>query len=354
MGIVSPPAARSPVSGLLGQATAPVCGSAEADAPVSASRPGAGGSGAGGPGAGRIEPARFLPGEGETTRITLPGIPRATKVDLLRLGPGISVALSHFAAGPGMEDLIRWPPGRLLIAFNLAGGMAIRSAEGLTHPIRNGEGWVLHTGPAPLTRILHPGETCSNLVIVIETELAGPRLRALILQEVPDQGMVRSFRLSRPARHLPGSFFDGQSGAATLLRKEGDCLALIGHVLEELATQDRSKDLSDTALLVQRTEALLRDRLSEALCLDDLAQKLGVSHVTLNRSFRRATGMTVFERLRELRMELAADLIRHERRSLTEIAYECGFSSPGHLSTAFRKRFGMTARSWRQGGCRPD
>lgn len=66
-------------------------------------------TGASGPGLARIEPARFLPGEGETTGGTLPGVADTMRVDLLRLGPGLSVALSHFAAGSGMEDLVRWP-----------------------------------------------------------------------------------------------------------------------------------------------------------------------------------------------------------------------------------------------------
>ncbi|WP_233092995.1 AraC family transcriptional regulator [Paracoccus sp. IB05] len=302
----------------------------------------------------RIEPARFLPGEGETTRIALPGVAGAMQVDLLRLGPGLSVAFSRFAAGSGMEDQVRWPPGRLLMTFNIAGSMAIRDAEGVAHAIRNGEGWVLHTGSGPLARILHPGQSCSNLVVVMESEAVSPRLRALILRELPQQGMVRTFRLSRLARHLPGSFFDGNASPAALLRKEGDCLTLIGQVFEELEIQGKTEPLPEARILVQRTEALLRDRLSETLSLDDLALTLGVSHVTLNRTFRRETGMTVFERLRDIRLEHASDLIRRERRSLTEIAYECGFSSPGHLSTAFRKRFGMTARSWRQRGPIPN
>ena len=210
------------------------------------------------------------------------------RVDLLRLSPGLSVALSRFAAGTGMEDLVRWPPGRLLMAFNIAGSMAIRDAEGVTHPIRNGEGWVLHTGSDPLTRIMHPGQNCSNLVVEMESEAVSPRLRALILRELPQEGMVRSFRLSRPARHLPGSFFDGNASPAALLRKEGDGLTLIGQVFEELETQGESEPLPEARLLearilVQRIEALLRDRLSETLLLYDLALTLGVSHVTLRR-----------------------------------------------------------------------
>ena len=306
-----------------------------------------------GPGAavsGRIEPARSLPGEGETTRITLPGVGAATRIDLLRLGPGISVALSQFAPGPGREDVILWPAGRLLIAFNLSGIMTIRDAAGRDHDICNGEGWVLRTSSEALTRVLHPGQGCSNLVIAIQAEAVTERLRRVIAQELPDPGMVRGFRLSRPARGLPERFFDGADTPAALLRKEGDCLALVGNVFEELAQQGRAGAMPEAMLLVARTEALLRDRLAEALSLDDLAQDLGLSHVTLNRCFRRETGTTVFERLRELRLERAAELIGHQGRSLTEIAYDCGFSSPSHLSTAFRKRFGMTARSWRRHG----
>ncbi|WP_444459877.1 helix-turn-helix domain-containing protein [Rhodobacter capsulatus] len=307
-----------------------------------------------GPGAavsGRIEPARSFPGEGETTRITLPGVGAATRIDLLRLGPGISVALSQFAPGRGREDVILWPAGRLLIAFNLLGIMTIRDAAGRDHDICNGEGWVLRTNSEALTRVLHPGQGCSNLVIVIEAEAVTERLCRVIAQELPDPGMVRRFRLSRPARGLPERFF---LMAPTPRRR---CCARreIASPSSAMSSRNwRSRAVRGPCpramLLVARTEALLRDRLAETFSLDDLAQDLGLSHVTLNRCFRRETGTTVFERLRELRLERAAELIGHQGRSLTEIAYDCGFSSPSHLSTAFRKRFGMTARSWRRHG----
>lgn len=69
-------------------------------------------------------------------------------------------------------------------------------------------------------------------------------------------------------------------------------------------------------------EALLQDRHVGTLCLDHLAQSPGNSHVTLKRSCRREAGMTLFECLRDLRLERAADLIRSNRRSLPEAAYD--------------------------------
>lgn len=71
-------------------------------------------------------------------------------------------------------------PGRLLIAFNLLGIMTIRDAAGRDHDICNGEGWVLRTNSEALTRVLHPGQGCSNLVIAIEAEAVTERLCRVI------------------------------------------------------------------------------------------------------------------------------------------------------------------------------
>jgi AraC-like DNA-binding protein len=67
-------------------------------------------------------------------------------------------------------------------------------------------------------------------------------------------------------------------------------------------------------------------------------------------------GMTPSDYLRVCRLEAARRLLSSSAfadRSITEIAFECGFASSAHFSTEFRKRFGRSPRSYRRSVAEP-
>ncbi len=76
--------------------------------------------------------------------------------------------------------------------------------------------------------------------------------------------------------------------------------------------------------------------------VDDLAQELGLSRVQLYRKLKAITGETPADRLRRLRLDRAADLLRVGKLTVSEIAYTVGFNSPSHFGRAFRAHFGRT------------
>jgi transcriptional regulator GlxA family with amidase domain len=170
-----------------------------------------------------------------------------------------------------------------------------------------------------------------------------------IQANVPKECWMRRLELPIPGREALNSMFDDLGSPAALMRKEGQCLLLVGHAIEELSKPTRASAAQVADLLVARACALMSERLSEHLALDDLAQGLAVSHATLNRAFKNALGRTVFEELRHMRLERADTLVRQSDLSLSQVAYDCGFSSPAHMSTAFRKRFGATPKERRNG-----
>ncbi|MCR5454329.1 MAG: helix-turn-helix transcriptional regulator, partial [Bacteroidales bacterium] len=57
--------------------------------------------------------------------------------------------------------------------------------------------------------------------------------------------------------------------------------------------------------------------------------------------------MTVFDYVNDLRMNKAARLIAENQLSISAIAIELGFSSHSHFCTAFRKKFGLTPKEFR-------
>lgn len=88
--------------------------------------------------------------------------------------------------------------------------------------------------------------------------------------------------------------------------------------------------------------ALMRERLDEDLGLDTLAASVGLTPWHFARAFRAATGETPIARLRRLRVEHAAELIRARKAALAEIALACGFADQTHMTRAFRSVLGTT------------
>lgn len=104
------------------------------------------------------------------------------------------------------------------------------------------------------------------------------------------------------------------------------------------AAQSRLQRLNQERALA--VAAYLREHLSEPLTLEQIGRKVGVSPCYLSRIFAQVMGCGIFQYLRDLRLDRAAELLREKKGNVSEVALEVGYSSFSHFSQAFRERFG--------------
>lgn len=78
-----------------------------------------------------------------------------------------------------------------------------------------------------------------------------------------------------------------------------------------------------------------------------LARRVGLNDFKLKRGFRELYGTTVFGYVRTLRMEKARTMLDTGELNVTEVALATGYSCFGHFSEAFRKRFGISPRDFK-------
>ena len=74
----------------------------------------------------------------------------------------------------------------------------------------------------------------------------------------------------------------------------------------------------------------------------NLASLLGLSTSQTLRKVKAATGKSVNQYIREVKLAEAAKLIKETDLTSAEIAYKVGFSSPSYFNKTFRKRYGIT------------
>lgn len=92
----------------------------------------------------------------------------------------------------------------------------------------------------------------------------------------------------------------------------------------------------------------LNERFFEAANIDSEAARLRMSRRRFTQLFRQLTGKSWLEHLTALRVEHACRLLADTRRSVTAIAFECGFEELSSFYRAFKKLKGKAPLEWRE------
>jgi AraC family transcriptional regulator len=96
-----------------------------------------------------------------------------------------------------------------------------------------------------------------------------------------------------------------------------------------------------SAQTIEKLTSYIQENLANDLSIVELAGIVHLSPFHFSRIFKASLNMTPHRFIVERRLLTAQRLLK-SRLSIDEIAYATGFASQGHLSTAFRRRFGAS------------
>ena len=82
--------------------------------------------------------------------------------------------------------------------------------------------------------------------------------------------------------------------------------------------------------------------------LTELARAAGINEYKLKKGFKETFGNTVFGYLAETRLELAKNDLLEEEKSISEIAFELGYSSVHFLAIMRKRNLGYRRAGWEE------
>jgi AraC-like DNA-binding protein len=144
----------------------------------------------------------------------------------------------------------------------------------------------------------------------------------------------------------------------TIKTAERMCLAVHGRIIvspevRALYDIENPKPLTDNDNIVSITEkdedflTCLLDYIDSSWCdsnlkIDDLTRPLGYSKSQMYRKMIALTGKSPQAFIKEYRLREALTLLNRQQVNISEVAYQCGFTSPSYFSKCFRNMYGCS------------
>jgi len=281
----------------------------------------------------RIEPSRRVPLQG---MVTARAIGDVTVAEVS--GCGIH---AHHTSG----EVARTREHRYAVCVNIDGDARI-NRRGKQFILQRGDGFVTDSRDEYSLDLERPWR---HLVVSLPTRLIDDRLAR---PEQVGTGVLRNHPLVRLwANNLTNGFALASTfsppGASLFTRH---CVELLAQAVDE---QDRNRLTPSPAW----RDAMYRDacrviafRFGDPnLAPDHIARELDISTRSLSRLFA-AHNETVMRRVFDVRVRHAMTLLAAPagHRSVTEIAFACGFNDSSHFGRAFAVRVQCTPSEWRR------
>ncbi|MDC7242122.1 MAG: helix-turn-helix domain-containing protein [Spirochaetales bacterium] len=112
---------------------------------------------------------------------------------------------------------------------------------------------------------------------------------------------------------------------------------------------DSSENLESRELLrIARGISFLEHNISGKITLKELEEETGMSASSLNRHFKRVTGVPPLEYHIRLKIRKACTLLKTSDLNITEVAGRCGFEDSNYFTRQFGKVMCMTPRQYRK------
>jgi AraC family transcriptional regulator, transcriptional activator of the genes for pyochelin and ferripyochelin receptors len=178
-----------------------------------------------------------------------------------------------------------------------------------------------------------------------------PVLQAFLngqLQQTSGHALPLSAAMLRCLEDVHGCALEGRLRRLFLQSK---ALEIVCQALEAFAQSECFRSIESTkhtARSVLKAQHFLAQNFAAPPSLEKLAAEVGLSRSALCTGFRQLLGQSVYEYIRDLRMQQALALLRESDESIIQIAYAVGYNRPSSFAVAVQRHFGATPSELRR------
>jgi AraC-like DNA-binding protein len=177
-----------------------------------------------------------------------------------------------------------------------------------------------------------------------------------IEQVLHTEGNIITSRLGRRQMSLfSAAMTHADDGRSDLLRIQNNALGLLEYFfcnrhrsllgVNPVSDIDNEDDLS----LIREVESYISEYYcSDTFTVDSILKKTYTSYHRLNFLFKSIHGMTISEYIRNKRIEKSKEMIADNAKSISQIAYEIGYSSISNYILAFKKVYQITPGKYKK------
>lgn len=157
--------------------------------------------------------------------------------------------------------------------------------------------------------------------------------------DVSDREQIKEIFLKLCEHYQTGIFADEILLQSLILR-------LVYILNQNAARIEKSTPKSNNHKTIEQTLEYIRQNLTADLTLEKLANTASFNPIYFHKLFKSSTGRTLHEYVEDQRIQKSIHLLISTNMTLTQIAYECGFSSQSYFSYAFKRRMCLSPRAY--------
>ncbi len=122
------------------------------------------------------------------------------------------------------------------------------------------------------------------------------------------------------------------------------CRQFISSVLPKINGSKQKKANS----IIEKADRFIEANYSQDISLEAVAREVNLSPYYFSRFYKEMTGQNFIDKLANIRIEKAKELLLDPELSIKDISMKVGFTDPNYFSKAFKKITGVTASDYRK------
>lgn len=185
-----------------------------------------------------------------------------------------------------------------------------------------------------LTQQLKRTELTNHIPVIILTGKASDTERLEGVKTGADGYLVKPFRPDELKIRI-----EKMNELRKALKKKYSNFKLVDH---------EKTDTHHNQFVMQLNRHIENNIRNEDYSVEELARAMHISRMQLHRKLKAISDRSASNYIRSYRLQRALKLLRDLSKSISEVAFECGFSDPNYFGKSFAKEFGYTPSEFRK------